>query len=728
MVTADKRRGDSKLQSPALPSDDARTRVLLLAAGSAPEHEVLRDWIERERAQGDGGRVETLDVRSAKLADRLEQGDDPLMCPVGVSWLPPEHRGQRRARVRHLLFGRDPWHPSPRAQRRILRDAPDRCEVVVGDPAPVSDLRERFDRRPGGSFADFVRRQAALTLERAERAIVGVQYKVPHLVQEEITDTTAFCEDAAALADRLGLPRDEVLKRATEALSEMVASQRRAAIDVWDQFGRFLARAHRIEVDDDRVAQLRELGRRHSLVFLPSHRSYLDPLVLRPALLGEGLPPNHVIGGLNVSFWPVGPITRRSSYVFIRRKMRGDDVYKWTLQRYLAYLVRKRFNLEWYIEGGRSRTGKLRPPRFGILSYLVNGVREHGGDPYLVPTSITYEQLHEAGEMTAQARGAAKDKEDLGWLVGYARSQGRGLGRVHVRFGEPLRLREALGGAAALDAADDAVRRAVQRTGIEVCHRINTATPVTETALVALALLGSQQRALTRDQLLEAIEALREYAVLREVKITGYADAALPALQESGVVECYDGGGEPVYRIAAEQHLLAAFYANSAVHVYVVRAIAEVAQHAEDPMQAALALRDLLKFEFFFAAREPFCEEIADLMEKPLRPLVAPRVLRPIVEAYVVAAEQLVAVPAGAAADRDTLTEVGVGLARQRLLQGRIASPDAISSELLGTALDLADNRGLLDARSGAGRTALRDELVALCDRLQAMASLEHAG
>ena len=136
--------------------------------------------------------------------------------------------------------------------------------------------------------------------------------------------------------------------------------------------------------------------------------------MLRPALLGHGLPPNHVLGGLNVSFWPIGPITRRSSYVFIRRQFRGDDVYRWTLQQYMTYLVRKRFNIEWYIEGGRSRTGKLRPPRYGILSYLVDGMRaEQLEDAYIVPTSITYEQLHEVGDMAAQARGGTKTKEDL---------------------------------------------------------------------------------------------------------------------------------------------------------------------------------------------------------------------------------------------------------------------------------------------------------------------------
>ena len=94
--------------------------------------------------------------------------------------------------------------------------------------------------------------------------------------------------------------------------------------------------------------------------------------MLRTALHRQGFAPNHVLGGLNVSFWPIGPVARRSGVVFIRRSVRGEPVYKLVLREYIGYLIRKRFNVEWYIEGGRTRTGKLRPPRYGLLNYLVD--------------------------------------------------------------------------------------------------------------------------------------------------------------------------------------------------------------------------------------------------------------------------------------------------------------------------------------------------------------------
>src|SRR5262249_43135533 len=140
----------------------------------------------------------------------------------------------------------------------------------------------------------------------------------------------------------------------------------------------WLSRAYELEVEPGSVERLRRLSERMPLAFLPSHRSYLDPLVLRSALHRQGFAPNHVLGRLNVAVWRIGPVARRSGVVFIRRSVRDDPVYRLVLREYIGYLVRKRFNLEWYIEGGRTRTGKLRPPRYGLLNYLVQAYRDGG--------------------------------------------------------------------------------------------------------------------------------------------------------------------------------------------------------------------------------------------------------------------------------------------------------------------------------------------------------------
>ena len=142
--------------------------------------------------------------------------------------------------------------------------------------------------------------------------------------------------------------------------------------EAWDRFGSWLSRSYSIDASADRLQHIRALGLKHSLVFLPNHRSYLDPLVLRWVLEQYGFPPNNTLGGANLALWPFSEIGRRNGIVFIRREFRDDHVYRAVLKTYLSHLMEQRHNLEWYIEGGRTRTGKLRPPRYGILSYVID--------------------------------------------------------------------------------------------------------------------------------------------------------------------------------------------------------------------------------------------------------------------------------------------------------------------------------------------------------------------
>jgi glycerol-3-phosphate O-acyltransferase len=731
----------------------------VLASASTPaERAVLEEWLARARA--DGAQVEVLETLDDRLEQTLAQRtDDPWLVPVRVAWLPRERNGVRAAHPSDLLALADPRRPRPRLQARILREEPDRCRVVAGEPARLSELRARFQQAGNEEgFGSFVARQARLALERAERSVLGMQYKVPRLVVEEIEASGRYNEFVAALAAELGRPQAEVWAQASGYLQEMVASHSRLAIDAWEQFGRWMSRAYEVEVDPAAVERLRELNAERPLVFLPSHRSYLDPVMLRSALHRQGFAPNHVLGGINVSFWPIGPVARRSGVVFIRRSTRDDPVYKLVLREYMGYLVRKRFNLEWYIEGGRTRTGKLRPPRYGLLNYLVQAYRAGGiDDVLLIPTSIVYDQLYEVGAMAAEEHGAQKTPESLPWLVGYARAQGRGFGKARVGFGEPLSLREALG--------EQEREHAVERIGIEVSHRINSVTPITETALVALALLGEEDRALTLEEVRATLDPLLEYVRVRDLPVLGVLEIdqaegvckALESLSRHGVAQGFTGGTEPVWAIAPERYIEAAFYRNSIVHFFLVRAIAELVlayvdeMPSGDPAEAgwreALRIRDLLKFEFFFAATAEFEQELRDELAlidpdwelqvgepgaawrglERTRLRLAPLLLSSFLEAYLVVAERLAERDPGVAVDEKEFLAECLGVAHQYRLQQRIHSTESISRELFATALRLAGNRRLLEPGGqelAARRAAFAHEVRTLVRRLQRIRSI----
>jgi glycerol-3-phosphate O-acyltransferase len=603
----------------------------------------------------------------------------------------------------------------------------------------------------------------------AARATAGGADRDPEQVVADIVASPEFQAGLDRLATESGRSRAGLEHEAKRALGEMVAVQSQLALDAVDRLARFALRAYDIEVDSDSLDALRALNRSHALVFLPSHKSYLDPFILRGALGAAGLPCNHILGGVNVSFWPMGPVLRRSGVVFIRRTIKDDAVYKLALRAYLGYLVERRYNLEWYLEGGRSRTGKLRPPRLGVLSYLVEAFRERGvDDVYLVPVSIAYDQLQEVAAMAAEEHGAEKKAESFAWMLRYIRSQGQRLGKAYVNFAEPISLRQ----------VRTERKLATEKIAFEVLHRINRVTPITPTSLLTLALLGIGDRALTPGEIRAVLDPLLDYVAVRKLPQAGTVDLAAPdglrpaldALVSTKVVTRFTGGIDPVYAIGENQHLVAAYSRNRIIHFFVTRAITElvllhlvrrpVGQPGEGDLGArawaeALRLRDLLKYEFFFAAKPEFAEELRSelavldpdwerksedptaiatgLAELPL--LLGHRVLGSFLEAYMVVADRLSAHTPGPV-DEGAFLEECIGVGRQYRLQQRIHSGESISKELFRNALSLARGRGLLadpgadpgDAAEVARkRETFAAELREVVDRLDSLRRLAAA-
>jgi glycerol-3-phosphate O-acyltransferase len=711
------------------PVADETPVVVLADAGTSTEQALISGWAHTNHPN-----ATLLYAGDPTLAERLRQGDDPRVLPVRVTWLPRERDGGRRTRAADLLALTNPHRPWASLQARIAKREPDRARVTAGEGARASELRERFRRVSGApgdeAFGAFVQREATVAVERSERAVIGDRYKVPRLVAEQITASAPFREEIGRLADRLGRPPADVMADATICLRELVAVQSRLAIDTFRLVMSPLhARAWDVEVDVESLERLRELNRRHALIFLPSHRSYSDPLVLAGVLDEHDFPRNHLLAGGNMSFWPIGPLGKRAGLVFIRRTFGDDAIYKLAVREYFGYLVAKRFNIEWYLEGGRTRTGKLRPPRFGLLRYLVRALEdERAEDVILVPVSIVYDQLSEVGAMAEEQVGATKSSEGLRWLADYVRAQRHNVGAAQVRFGEAFSLRGALE-----EAGDDGVQ--LEKVAFRVLDGINRATPITSTSLVTFALLGSRDRAFTLEQVARVVAPLLDLVEQRGIPgpVEGLRQEhglrkTLGQLVAAGVVQCYDGGAEPVWSIAPGRHHVAAFYRNGVLHHFVNRALVELAllrlgqsEPVDDPIEAAwedaLAIRDLLKFEFFFADKATFRQELgaeldlfaADWRDRIGSPeemarlvqatptFVAHRALRSFLDAQYVVAKQLAARNPREGFDEPAFLAECLGVGRQLLLQGRLHGPESVSRELYAAALQLAANRDIVD-------------------------------
>lgn len=581
----------------------------------------------------------------------------------------------------------------------------------------------------------------------------------------QLLDARWYDERLRALADELGRDPDSVRAEAAGYLREMAASLDERAVQAWRGFSRWLMRAYDVLVDEDQITQLRKLDRKATLAFAFSHRSYLDGMLLPEAILANRLSPALTFGGANLNFFPMGAWAKRTGAIFIRRQTKDIPVYRFVLRAYAAQLVQNHVNLTWSIEGGRTRTGKLRPPVFGILRYITDAVDEiDGPEVYLVPTSIVYDQLHEVEAMTTEAYGAVKRPEDLRFLVRLVRQQGERLGRAYLDFGEPLPLRKRL---QEMRADKSGTGSEIERIALDVEHRINRATPVTPTAVVSLALLGAD-RSLSISEVLATVRPLASYIAARNWAVAGAADLTnrstirwtLHQMVASGVVSVYDAGTEAVWGIGEDQHLVAAFYRNTAIHILVDRAVAELALLAAAETTTngsvspatvrdeALSLRDLLKFEFLFSGRAQFEKDLANEVlligsvvdtSKPAAAadvwrllesadvLLAHLVLRPFLDAYHIVADRL------AAHEDDSFDEEGflaecLQVGKQWELQRNIASAESRSMELFKTALRLARHRELVDGADATDiakrRQQFADEIATATRRVNTIAEL----
>jgi glycerol-3-phosphate O-acyltransferase len=765
------------------PHVNGKPLVFLIDAASRFEQRLLEEWVRDNQPGGPANGTELIPIPPSRgrrsdpdprLEARLTTEDDPLMAPLRVAWLPPKRDGIRSVRFRDLLTG-DPRDPGVLRQAWIRRRHPDRCRVVAGEPASASQLRERWRRAAGTDaahtlgLADFVVRQAVLALERSERRLRGARYKVPRFVHEEILSRAAFRGGIAQLAREIGKPERRVLNQASRYLREIAATHSPYVIDLVARGIHLLytrGYGEALHYDREQLENIFALSQRCPIVFLPSHKSNLDHLVLQYAIHENGHPPNHTAGGINMNFFPIGPIVRRSGVFFIRRSFKDNPIYKFVLRQYIDYLVEKRFSLEWYIEGGRSRSGKLLPPRFGMLAYVVDAFRRgKSDDVYLVPVSIAYDQIEDVGDYVAEQRGAAKETESFGWFIRFVRKLQRRYGDIHIRFGEPISLASTLDPAGApATAQDDEQSLALQKLAFEVSVRINRVTPITPTSLVTLALLGANDRALSVEETAASLRNLVDYVRRRRLPTTAELDLDTPAdirrvldsLVESGVVSCFADGPEAVYAIGPDQHLTAAYYRNTVIHFFVNGAIGELALlRAAEPSVAdpktefwdeAMRLRDLFKFEFFFAEKDEFREELREEMSlhdpnweeavgrgteaiqsllRRVRPFSAHRILRPFLESYQVVGDAL-SREAGPIDEAVFLSKC-LAWGKQYRLQRRIRSTESVSKVLFGTALRLARNRGLLkadSADSAARRRAWAEEIRAAIRRVDAIGAL----
>jgi glycerol-3-phosphate O-acyltransferase len=723
---------------------DVTGDALVLASVSSPaELDLLNDWVSRQRREHPDADIEVLQLPGedeppagtvAQLVDELEAGgEDRSVVPVRVFWVPGGL--PTRVKVVGLLSGRETYRPPEMIQRRILRKDPARARVVAGEPAKVSELRQQWLEHTTGEspreFARFVLRRASLAIERIELRLLGPEYKSPRLIKDEMLASARFVQGLEQIPGA-------TTEKAGEMLDELSTGWSRFSVDLIPTTGRAIfSRGFdpHIDYDHTEIEAMRQSLETHPAVLLFSHRSYLDGVIVPVAMQENRLPPVHTFAGINLSFGLMGPLMRRSGVIFIRRKL-DDPLYKYVLRQFVGYLVAKRFNLTWSIEGTRSRTGKMLPPKLGLLSYVADAYLDGRSDDILLqPVSISFDQLHETAEYAAYARGGEKTPEGASWLYNFIKAQGdRNFGKIYVRFPNAVSMRQYLGEPHGDLVTDKAAKRlAMQKMAFEVAWRILRATPINATGLVAALLLTTNNVALTLAQVHHTLQGSLDYLERNDTPMTDSAlrlrslegvRSALDALSGGHPITRIDSGREPVWRIEPQNEHQAAFYRNTIIHAFLETSIVELslayaARVDGDRVDAfwrqAMRLRDLLKFDFYFADSAAFREHLAEEMtrfpdweahveaggddiDKLLHdktPLMAQSMLRPYFEAYEIVADVLRDAPAEI--DEKALTKRALGVGRQYAAQHRVRNVESVSALLFATARQVAADQHLLE-------------------------------
>jgi glycerol-3-phosphate O-acyltransferase len=339
--------------------------------------------------------------------------------------------------------------------------------------------------------------------------------------------------------------------------------------------------------------KVREAGQRGNLIFVPCHKSHIDYLLLNNLMYQHYMHPPRIAAGKNLAFWPLGPFFRGSGAFFIRRRFLGGKLYAEVLYHYLKTLIKTGYSLEFFIEGGRSRTGKLVLPKIGLLNMILRAYFEGAArDLIFVPTFIGYDQVLEEKAYLSELEGKKKETENVGQLVRARKFLKRRYGRAYIQFSEPLSLNEHLARNPAPNADEtEKIRTVSNDLASEVVQAINRISVVTPFALVCAALLTYPRKGVYRRELLQIIQVLYDYLKARKVPLADSLDNLNEAVEETLAlcevrklitpIEKEEGLSDELglggYSIDETKRPLLEYYKNNIIHFFLPAAMVSLA-------------------------------------------------------------------------------------------------------------------------------------------------------
>lgn len=575
-------------------------------------------YIERPEARGPlrlmRGRGRTRETRIERLtkAAAADFAFDAQIVPVSIFW--GRDPGKEESMLRLLVT--DIENAGAIRKFFIVLLQGRRVFVNFGQPLRLREFiehgvePERLPRKLARVLRVHFRQQRVATLGpslSSRRTIVNALLG-SEPVLESIKSEVAAGKDEAA-------ERARARKYAEEIAADLTFSTIRLLDRVLGWFWNRIFDGVEVHHTD----RLRKIAANHEVVYMPSHRSHLDYLLMSYVLYGNGLVPPHIAAGINMNFWPLGNSLRRGGAFYLRRSFNGNELYATVFREYMHMLLTRGYSINFYTEGGRSRTGRLLAPRAGLLNMTVDSFLRDAQRPIvLVPVYVGYDRLMEASSYAKELRGAKKKKESIFELLKLVKVLKQSFGKTHLSFGEPVHLGEFL------DEKHPAWREEPRQIGVNdawvkplvgdlanhVMRRVNAAAVVNPIGLLGLALLAEPAHTLGERELEQRVDGL-----LALVKRLRYSDDII--IDESMTGATVIAQAMPLTHLERIEHpwgdLLAVtgksaaeltYYRNNLQHLVVLPGLVASLLHYDDSRtrdeieDICLQLYPLLQVEF----------------------------------------------------------------------------------------------------------------------------------
>jgi glycerol-3-phosphate O-acyltransferase len=416
-----------------------------------------------------------------------------------------------------ILFGTE---DKPGKARRIVALFKNPGKVFVETSEPVNlkqyleheDIREQSIEQQTGTL----RRKLLAQMNRHRQSITGPVLQSREELKESILTNSRFQEFMDKYSKSRDIPIPEIRKRADAYLEEIAANYSNGMLKIFSALVGWILRImfDGVIINHDGLKRVKAMYQKGPLILIPCHKSHIDYLILSYLLFHNNMPCPHIAAGKNLSFWPLGPLFRSGGAFFIRRTFGGAVLYSKVFTEYIYKLLQEGFNIEFFIEGGRSRTGKLILPKLGLLSILLDAYKNKVcEDMIFAPIYIGYDRVLEESAYLHELEGGQKAPENLWQVIKARKFLKKKYGKIYIQFHEPISLNILLSqNGTSIDNMTSKDKNAFCRNlGHRVINSINKSTVVTPHGLVACALLNYNKKKFSYSHLRSHVDTYIKY-------------------------------------------------------------------------------------------------------------------------------------------------------------------------------------------------------------------------